>query len=70
MYGTSHSDGKARLSVVQEMLYQEFIADGTEFQLNFSIGFARYPENGTDLQSLYSAAMTALTPMQIAATYA
>jgi len=70
MYGTSHSDGKARLSIVQEMLYQEFIADGTEFQLNFSIGFARYPEDGADLQSLYLAAMTALTPMQIAATYA
>jgi diguanylate cyclase (GGDEF)-like protein len=70
IYGTSHSDGKARLSVVQETLYQEFVADGTEFQLNFSIGFARYPEDGTDLQSLYSAAMIALTPMQIAATYA
>lgn len=69
MYGTTHSDSKARLRAVQETLYQEFVVDGTE-PLNFSIGFARYPEDGTDLQSLYSVANRALAPIEISATYA
>lgn len=70
IYKISRSDGKARLSAVQETLHQEFVADGTEFQLNFRIGFAHYPENGTSLQSLYLAATAALAPMKLAATSA
>jgi len=69
MYGTSRSDAKARLSAVQETLYQEVVANGTG-ELNFSIGFAHYPEDGTDLQSLYSTGTTALVLITIAATYA
>ncbi|MUL36096.1 response regulator [Gloeocapsopsis dulcis] len=70
MYETSRSDGKERLSVVQETLHQEFVADSNEFQLDFIIGFAHCPEDGTDLQSLYLAATTALAPMKLAATSA
>ncbi|PPS42655.1 response regulator [Chroococcidiopsis sp. TS-821] len=69
MYGTSRGDGKARLSAVQETLHQEFATDGTG-KLNFSIGFAHYPEDGTDLQSLYLKGIAALAPMNITATCA
>ncbi len=58
MYGITKSDGVSRLEEVRKTLHeQEFIApDGSKFRVTFSAGVAQYPEDGTDLQSLYQVA--------------
>jgi diguanylate cyclase (GGDEF)-like protein len=60
MYGMSKDDGLKRLAEVLEALRQQVFtgANGTKFQLTFSIGIAQYPEDGIDLQTLYKAADT------------
>lgn len=61
MYGMNRSEGVSRLEKVLETLYdQEFIAGGSKFRVTFSAGVAQYPEDGSDLQSLYISADAAL----------
>ncbi|WP_347566314.1 response regulator [Scytonema sp. UIC 10036] len=59
MYGMTQKDGWQRLEEVAENISQEnFIApDGSRFQVTFSAGVAQYPQQGTDLQALYQAAL-------------
>jgi len=60
--------GAERLTKVLETLRQEeFIAlNSTKFQVTFSAGVAQYPEDGTDLQSLYRSADAALYQAKLA----
>lgn len=62
MYGMTRSDGVRRLSEVMETLHQEsfMAADGSQFQATLSAGVIEYPQDGTDLQTLYQAADAAL----------
>jgi diguanylate cyclase (GGDEF)-like protein len=62
MYGMTKRNGQKRLMEVLEALrLEEFTApDHTKFRVTFSVGIAQYPEDGTDLQSLYRSADTAL----------
>jgi len=63
MYGMTKRDGQQRLMDVLETLrLEEFTApDHTKFRVTFSTGIAQYPEDGTDLQSLYRSADAALS---------
>jgi GGDEF domain-containing protein len=62
MYGMTKCDGQQRLMEVLDTLrLEEFTApDHTKFRVTFSTGVAQYPEDGTDLQSLYRSADAAL----------
>ncbi|MBD2774244.1 response regulator [Iningainema tapete] len=62
IYAMTRSDGVLRLKEVLKTLHeQEFLApDGSKFRVTFSAGVAQYPEDGTDLQSLYQVADAAL----------
>jgi diguanylate cyclase (GGDEF)-like protein len=62
MYGMTKHDGQQRLMEVLDTLrLEEFTApDHTKFRVTFSAGIAQYPEDGTDLQSLYRSADAAL----------
>ena len=63
MYGLNKHDGVTRLFDVLQIVRQEvFPVSGTiQLRMTFSAGAAEYPEDGTDLQSLYRAADRALT---------
>jgi diguanylate cyclase (GGDEF)-like protein len=58
MYGMTKHEGQQRLMKVLDTLrLEEFTApDHTKFRVTFSTGVAQYPEDGTDLQSLYRSA--------------
>ncbi|GAA6620040.1 response regulator [Scytonema sp. NUACC26] len=60
MYGMTQKDGWQRLEEVAENISQEnFVAtNGSRFQVTFSAGVAQYPQQGTDLQVLYQAALS------------
>ncbi|MBW4640001.1 MAG: response regulator [Gloeocapsa sp. UFS-A4-WI-NPMV-4B04] len=62
LYGATRFQSKARLIELLEIVrQQEFIsASGQKFHVTFSGGISQYPENGTDLQSLYQIADVAL----------
>jgi diguanylate cyclase (GGDEF)-like protein len=62
MYGMTKREGQQRLMEVLDTLrLEEFTApDHTKFRVTFSTGVAQYPEDGTDLQSLYRSADAAL----------
>ncbi|MBD1920987.1 response regulator [Microcoleus sp. FACHB-831] len=62
MYGMTKFDGQQRLMDVLETLHlEEFTAtDHTKFRVTFSAGVAQYPEDGTEVQSLYRSADAAL----------
>ncbi len=62
MYGMNKEDGVRRLNEVLQIVRQEFfpVARHAPLRVTFSAGVAQYLENGTDLQSLYRAADTAL----------
>ena len=62
MYGMSKEDGVQRLAELLEGFRGERFAagDGGHFSTSFSAGVAQYPEDGTDLQSLYKAADVAV----------
>ena len=68
MYGMTKRDGQQRLMRVLNTLHlEEFTApDHTKFQVTFSTGIAQYPEDGTDLQSLYRSADAALYKANVA----
>lgn len=76
IYGMTRSDGVKKLTQVLEILrQQQFIssdcADRTselhpQFQVTFSAGVAQYPEDGTDLESLYRSADAALYEAKLA----
>lgn len=62
LYGATRFQSKARLIELLEIVrQQEFIStSGQKFHVTFSGGISQYPENGTDLQSLYQSADAAL----------
>lgn len=62
LYGANRFQSKARLIELLEIVrQQEFIsASGQKFRVTFSGGMSQYPEDGTDLQSLYQIADVAL----------
>ena len=62
MYGMTKCDGQQRLMEVLDTLrLEEFTApDHTKFRVTFSAGIAQYPEDGTEVQSLYRSADAAL----------
>lgn len=63
MYGMTKRDGQQRLMEVLETLHQEEFSapDHTKFRVTFSAGVAQYPEDGTELQSLYRSADVTLS---------
>lgn len=62
MYGMTREDGVQRLMHVLERLHQQALTteSGAWVQVTFSAGVAQYPEDGTDLKTLYRAADAAL----------
>jgi diguanylate cyclase (GGDEF)-like protein len=62
MYGMTRTEGIQRLSEVLETLHHEEFKgfNGNQFRVSVSAGVSQYPEDGTDLQTLYRAADTAL----------
>ncbi len=62
------ADGIQRLTQLLATLHhRQFVApDQTQFRIAFSAGIAQYPDNGTDLPSLYQAASEALHQSKIA----
>ncbi len=68
MYSTSAVDGMQRLTKFQAAVHQEdfMTVDKQSLPITFSAGIAVYPEDGTDLQSLYRAADQALAVAKIA----
>jgi diguanylate cyclase (GGDEF)-like protein len=62
MYGMARAEGMQRLSEVLETLHHEEFKgfNGNQFRVSVSAGVSQYPEAGTDLQTLYRAADTAL----------
>jgi diguanylate cyclase (GGDEF)-like protein len=62
MYGITKPDGQKKLMEVLNTLHlEEFIApDRSKFRVTFSAGVAQYPEEGTEVQSLYRSADAAL----------
>jgi diguanylate cyclase (GGDEF)-like protein len=58
IYGITRSDSLKRLIQVVDILHnQEFIAtNNSRFRVKFSAGVAQYPEDGTNLESLYQCA--------------
>lgn len=68
MYGMTKQDGQERLLKVLETLRQhDFISpEHHKFRMTFSAGVAQYPEDGTNLQSLYRSADAALYQAKIA----
>jgi len=63
MYGMTKCDGQQRLMEVLDTLrLEKFTApDHTKFRVTFSAGIAQYPEDGTEVQSLYRSADAALS---------
>lgn len=68
MYAMTKHEGQQRLMEVLETLrLEEFTApDHTKFGVTFSAGIAQYPEDGTELQSLYRSADAALYEAKVA----
>jgi diguanylate cyclase (GGDEF)-like protein len=62
MYGTNKNDAIARLDEVRKQWHQEkiFTPQQELLQITFSGGISQYPEDGTDLQTLYKTADSAL----------
>jgi diguanylate cyclase (GGDEF)-like protein len=62
MYGMTKFDGQQILmDVLESLRLEEFTApDHTKFRVTFSAGVAQYPEDGTQVQSLYRSADAAL----------
>lgn len=62
LYGATKQQGMTRLTaVLKDLTQQEFVnAKQERFQVSFSAGVAEYYQDGTDLQTLYQAADTAL----------
>lgn len=62
MYGVTQVAATAKLQDALKLLRQETFQadDGQPFQVTFSAGLAEYPQDGTDLQSLYRSADGAL----------
>ena len=62
------ADGIQRLTQLLATLhYRKFVApEQTQFRITFSAGIAQYPNNGTDLHSLYQAASEALHQSKVA----
>jgi diguanylate cyclase (GGDEF)-like protein len=62
MYGLTKSQGEERLSEVLTNLRQEKFTsgNGTQLEITFSAGVVQYPQDGTDLQTLYQAANAVL----------
>ena len=68
MYGTTKREGQQRLmEVLKTLRLEDFTApDHTKFQVTFSAGIAQYPEDGTEVQSLYRSADNALYEAKVA----
>ena len=68
LFGTTKAEGTQRLTQLLKTLHhRQFVApDQTQFQITFSAGIAQYPEDGTDLHSLYQAASKALHQSKVA----
>lgn len=62
------ADGIQRLTQLLATLHhRQFVAsDQTQFRITFSAGIAQYPDDGTDLYSLYQAASEALHQSKVA----
>jgi len=62
MAGISKQEGMQRLATLKKTLQQfEFrAASGTPFRANFSASILQYPQDGSDLQALYQAAIAML----------
>ncbi|MFB2921501.1 response regulator [Aerosakkonema funiforme] len=58
MYGVTKQVGAKRLyEILQTLRQQEFVElDGSKFHITFSAGVVQYPDDGTDLQTLYQVA--------------
>jgi len=58
MYGMTRADGVQRLAeILEELRLQAFPGgQGASFGASFSAGVAQYPDDGTDMRSLYRAA--------------
>lgn len=68
LFGMGESDGIRRLrDLLQTVREHEFTAsDGTPFGVSFSCGLAQFPEDGTDLETLYRVADGALYRAKVA----
>ena len=68
LFGTTKAEGTQRLTQLLKTLRpRQFVApDQIQFQITFSAGIAQYPEDGTDLHSLYQAASEALHQSKVA----
>ena len=62
LFGMGESDGIRRLrDLLQTVREHEFTSgDGTPFSISFSCGLAQFPEDGSDLETLYRVADGAL----------
>ena len=62
MYGMTSEEAVQRLITLVKMLEQQSFptAEGQSFQVSLSAGIAQYPQDGTDLRSLYRSADVAL----------
>ncbi len=68
LFDTTKAEGMQRLTQLLTTLQRrQFVApDQTQFQIAFSAGIAQYPDDGTDLPTLYQAAAAALHQSKIA----
>jgi diguanylate cyclase (GGDEF)-like protein len=68
LFGTTKADGIQRLTQLLAMLrHRQFVdPEQTQFRITFSAGIAQYPEDGTDLHTLYQAASEALHQSKVA----
>jgi diguanylate cyclase (GGDEF)-like protein len=62
MYGMTSEEAVQRLTTLVAMLGQQafYDAEGQSFHVSLSAGIAQYPQDGTDLRSLYRSADVAL----------
>jgi diguanylate cyclase (GGDEF)-like protein len=68
LFDTTMAEGIQRLTQLLATLHRrQFVTpDQTQFRIAFSAGIAQYPDDGTDLPSLYQAAATALHQSKVA----
>lgn len=68
LFETSKAEGMQRLTQLLATLHRrQFVApDRTQFRIAFSAGIAQYPDDGTDLPTLYQAAAAALHQSKVA----
>jgi len=68
LYGMTRADGiQSFIRLLTTLRHRRFVApDQTQFRITFSGGIAQYPDDGTDLPTLYQAAAEALHRSKVA----